>query len=72
MFCPSCGTKNNYYHRYCFHCGARLISEASETGPEQLEVREPDRKDREPQPEEAIHIPQPQREEEDQTRNDNR
>lgn len=24
MFCPSCGTKNNYYHRYCFYCGASL------------------------------------------------
>ncbi|MBE3100655.1 MAG: zinc ribbon domain-containing protein [Firmicutes bacterium] len=27
MFCPSCGTKNNYYHRFCFHCGTRLSTE---------------------------------------------
>ncbi len=25
MFCPSCGTKNNYYHRYCFYCGTALV-----------------------------------------------
>jgi hypothetical protein len=32
MFCPSCGTKNNYYHRYCFHCGAKLSTESKEKG----------------------------------------
>ena len=29
MVCPSCGMKNNYYHRYCFHCGRQLTSEES-------------------------------------------
>ena len=24
MICPSCGTRNNYYHRFCYYCGARL------------------------------------------------
>lgn len=24
MICPSCGTKNNYYHRYCYYCGNKL------------------------------------------------
>ncbi|MGI6140279.1 MAG: hypothetical protein ACOYEH_00935 [Caldicoprobacterales bacterium] len=27
MICPSCGTKNNYYHRYCYYCGSRLVNE---------------------------------------------
>ncbi|MBM7581662.1 hypothetical protein JOD02_000485 [Caldicoprobacter guelmensis] len=25
MICPSCGTRNNYYHRYCYYCGYKLI-----------------------------------------------
>ena len=24
MICSSCGTKNNYYHRYCYYCGNKL------------------------------------------------
>ncbi len=27
MYCPNCGTKNNYYHRYCFLCGTCLVSD---------------------------------------------
>ena len=30
MICPSCSMKNNYYHRYCFNCGTRLINEEYE------------------------------------------
>ena len=73
MFCPNCGTKNNYYHRFCFHCGARLISEPSGTDPEQPEMQESDPKDKELQPEETIRIPpdpKPQRREVDQIRHD--
>lgn len=24
MKCPACGTRNNYYHRYCYFCGEKL------------------------------------------------
>jgi len=24
MICPSCKTKNQYYHRYCYYCGHKL------------------------------------------------
>ena len=27
MICPSCGMRNNYFHRYCFNCGTRLIND---------------------------------------------
>ncbi len=27
MYCPNCGTKNNYYHRYCFLCGTCLVTD---------------------------------------------
>ncbi len=27
MICPSCNTRNNYYHRYCHFCGAKLNNE---------------------------------------------
>lgn len=53
MFCPSCGTKNNYYHRFCFHCGARLSSELSETEQtqsEQLDLQSNDLQQAEPIP----------------------
>lgn len=30
MYCPNCGTKNNYYHRFCFLCGTRLVEEEGE------------------------------------------
>lgn len=30
MICPSCGMKNNYYHRYCFNCGTKLIDDEAE------------------------------------------
>lgn len=26
MICPSCKTKNQYYHRYCYYCGYKLDS----------------------------------------------
>jgi len=26
MQCPSCGTRNNYYHRYCYNCGYKLLA----------------------------------------------
>jgi len=30
MICPSCGIKNNYYHKYCFNCGTKLIDDGNE------------------------------------------
>lgn len=27
MQCPSCGTRNNYYHHYCYFCGKALPSQ---------------------------------------------
>ncbi|MGI6705911.1 MAG: hypothetical protein ACOX6S_06510 [Clostridia bacterium] len=27
MICPSCHTRNNYYHRYCYYCGTKLNNE---------------------------------------------
>jgi hypothetical protein len=24
MVCGNCSTRNNYYHRYCYNCGAKL------------------------------------------------
>ena len=40
MYCPSCGTKNNYYHRYCFQCGSALskLPEDSEVAPARSEI----------------------------------
>jgi hypothetical protein len=42
MFCPSCGTKNNYYHRFCFHCGANLAapSETEKAGTQKTELND--------------------------------
>ncbi|NLO81494.1 MAG: hypothetical protein GX094_00295 [Clostridiales bacterium] len=34
MICPSCGTKNNYYHRYCYYCGNKLLSQAETVDPQ--------------------------------------
>ncbi len=47
MLCPSCGTKNNYYHRYCYNCGYRLINDQEEIKsheeeqPQKPEVEQP-------------------------------
>lgn len=30
MKCPSCNKENNYYHNYCYFCGAKLPQEDSE------------------------------------------
>jgi len=27
MICPSCHTRNNYYHKYCYNCGTKLNNE---------------------------------------------
>lgn len=35
MICPSCGTKNNYYHRFCYQCGYQLVEE-----PDKIEAEE--------------------------------
>ena len=24
MFCPSCNTRNQFYHNYCYYCGHKL------------------------------------------------
>lgn len=24
MICANCNTRNNYYHNFCYHCGAKL------------------------------------------------
>jgi hypothetical protein len=38
MQCPSCKTQNNYYHRYCYYCGHKLIKEQEPVFPEQEEI----------------------------------
>jgi hypothetical protein len=30
MLCPSCGTKNNDYHLFCYQCGTALTTEAAD------------------------------------------
>lgn len=30
MLCPSCGTKNNDYHLFCYQCGSTLTTEAAD------------------------------------------
>jgi len=37
MQCPSCGTRNNYYHRYCYYCGYKLIADQEEIKPSEKE-----------------------------------
>lgn len=37
MLCPSCGTRNNYYHRYCYNCGYKLITDQEEIKPHEKE-----------------------------------
>ncbi|HHY82383.1 MAG TPA: zinc ribbon domain-containing protein [Clostridiales bacterium] len=42
MICPSCGTKNNYYHKFCYNCGASLTADVQETKRDSLFVTEQD------------------------------
>jgi len=37
MLCPNCGTRNNYYHRYCYYCGYKLVKDREEVTPYEKE-----------------------------------
>lgn len=44
MICPKCGTENNYYHRFCYECGAALqdnINLKEKSQDDELEVPAP-------------------------------